>query len=112
MNTKILGTTGEILAKEYLQKQGYKILKTNFSCKLGEIDIIAQKNDRIIFIEVKARTSAKFGYPREAVTIYKQNKIRQVAMIYLQQTNNTNSNLRFDVIEILGEKITHLENAF
>ena len=68
MRNKIFGRCGEAVAFNYLIENNYKILNTNFSCKLGEIDIIAQKDDYIVFVEVKARTSKLYGLPREAVT--------------------------------------------
>ena len=77
MNTKIPGQRGEALAFNYLIENNYKILNTNFSCKLGEIDIIAQKDDYIIFVEVKARSFSAFGLPREAVTYQKQQHINK-----------------------------------
>ena len=112
MNTKIPGKQGETIAFCYLQENNYKILSTNFTCKIGEIDIIAQKQDVIIFIEVKARATKKFGLPREAVTLNKQKKIKMVATYYLQKTKNFDKACRFDVIEILNGKINHIENAF
>ena len=112
MNTKIPGKIGEAVAFNYLKQNDYKILETNYTCKMGEIDIIAKKDEIIVFVEVKARTTAKFGLPREAVTLYKQHKIKLVATYYLQKTKNFDKICRFDVIEILGENINHIQNAF
>ena len=112
MNTKIPGRQGEAVAFNYLIENNYKILSTNFTCKIGEIDIIAQQKDVIVFVEVKARSTSKFGLPREAVTPYKQRKIKMVATYYLQKTKNFNRSCRFDVIEILDGKINHIVNAF
>ena len=112
MNTKIYGGSGEALAFNYLKENDYKILNTNFSCKLGEIDIIAEKDKYIIFVEVKARSSKKFGMPCEAVTYQKQQHIKRTALYYLQKTKNLDKFCRFDVIEILDGKINHIENAF
>ena len=109
---KITGDIGECKAAKYLVDKGYEIIETNYKNKIGEIDIIAQDENRIVFVEVKARATAKFGYPREAVNIYKQNKIKMVADIYLKSKHLTNSYIRFDVIEILADKITHLIAAF
>ena len=100
------------MAKQYLVQKGYKIVKTNFSCKIGEIDIIAQDKDTLVFVEVKARNTAKFGLPRESVTVQKQYKIRRMSQLYLQRYSNFDQKIRFDVIDILGDKITHIENAF
>ena len=112
MNNKIEGQIGENLACGYLKKQGYKSLKQNYTNKIGEIDIIATKDGCIIFVEVKNRSSAKFGLPREAVTVYKQNKIRRVALGYLKETRNLETEIRFDVIEVLAGELTHIKNAF
>ncbi len=112
MNTKKLGDIGEILAQTHLKKNKYKIIDTNFRCKLGEIDIIATKDDVIVFVEVKSKSSKKFGLPREMVTTYKQNKIKLVATYFLQKNNLFNKNCRFDVIEIFDERVEHIINAF
>ena len=108
----ILGKKGEAQAVVFLKKKGYKILKTNYVNKLGEIDIICRHKDEIVFVEVKTRTSEKFGLPRESVTEYKQNKIRLVATLYLQSNNILDSKVRFDVIEVLGEDIEHVIGCF
>lgn len=112
MNNRILGISGETLAVEYLKEKGYIVLQRNYTCPVGEIDIVCKKDDMIIFVEVKARETLKFGYPREAVTPYKINKIRMVASNYLKQKRLVNQKVRFDVIDILGDKITHIENCF
>lgn len=112
MNTKVLGTQGESVAVKFLKDKKYKILKQNFITKIGEIDIIAQTKDIIVFVEVKARKSVRFGYPREAINLAKQNKIRTVATQYLLANKLMNSKVRFDCIEVLGDQITHIENCF
>ena len=108
----ILGVQGEILAAEFLKENGYKILAQNYKTKIGEIDIVAKDSDTIVFVEVKDRQTKRFGMPREAVTPYKQNKIRTVATQYLLAKKLTNAQVRFDVVEILGDTITHLKNCF
>ena len=107
-----LGVSGEQQAKKYLIKQGYKVLETNYKTVLGEIDIVTKKDDFIVFVEVKTRSNTKFGLPRESVTPYKQNKIRAVATHYLKTKNMLNSNVRFDVIDILNGELTHITNNF
>lgn len=106
------GDIGENKAVKYLTDKGYEIIETNYKNKIGEIDIIAKEGERIVFVEVKARTTAKYGYPREAVNEFKQRKIRMVAESYLKSKRLLNSYIRFDVIEILAGKITHLISAF
>ena len=109
----VRGRKGEAEAIAFLEKTGYKIIATNFKVALGEIDIVAKdKDERIIFVEVKARDTARFGYPREAVTLKKQQTIRQVAQMFLRVKHLTKSNIRFDIVEILAGEITHIKNAF
>ncbi len=112
MNNKILGFKGEQIAKQYLIKKKYQILESNYKVDIGEIDIIAKQKDITVFVEVKTRSSNFYGYPREAVNLYKQNKIRKVALTYLKMMKNVDSKIRFDVIEILEDKVIHIENAF
>ncbi len=109
---KVLGVSGETFAKNYLKKKGYKIIEQNYKNKLGEIDIIASKDKTIIFIEVKARDTIAYGRPSEAVNFFKQNKIRKVAERFLIENKLTACPCRFDVIEIVGQELNHIENAF
>ena len=90
----------------------YKILERNYSTKIGEIDIVAEKNNTIVFIEVKMRETCAFGRPSEAVNTFKQAKIRRVAEEYLIRNRLTDSQIRFDVLEVIGQDVNHIENAF
>jgi putative endonuclease len=109
---KIKGEMGEERAVKFLKKQKYKILERNYTTHIGEIDIIAEKRDVIVFVEVKERETLEFGRPAEAVDEKKQNKIRQVASLYLQTKRMSFADVRFDVVEILGDEINLIENAF
>lgn len=110
---KASGIKGETIAVEFIkQKLKYKILECNYKNKIGEIDIIALDKKVIVFIEVKFSSSLKFGFPRERVNSYKQQKIRTVAMGYLKAKGKVDSAARFDVIEIVDENIEHIPNAF
>ena len=109
---KVSGEGGELKAVNYLKKIGYKILKINFVTKIGEIDIIAKDDSVYVFIEIKFRSSDYFGRPSEAVNIHKQRKIRNVATIYINKNKLFNETCRFDVIEILGDEINHIQNCF
>ena len=101
-NNRKTGAESEFHAVKYLREKNYSILKTNFRVgRLGEIDIIARNEEYICFIEVKSRRSNTFGTPGEAVTPSKQKKIRQLASIYLANSNYANNCIRFDVIEII-----------
>lgn len=112
IKNKIEGTIGEIDAVSFLKQKKYRILETNYKNKIGEIDIIAEYDKKIIFVEVKRRSTLAYGRPSEAVDSRKQNKIKKVAEIYLMMKNKYFSDVRFDVIEIVDKEITHLENAF
>lgn len=104
----------EEIAKKYLVYNNYEILKENFCSKFGEIDIIAQKDDILHFIEVKGKKDTKMGYPRESVTLAKQRKIISTAKYYLMLQGKDDFMMQFDVIEIIldHKKINHIENAF
>ena len=109
---KLKGDFGEEKATKYLKKQKYRIIKRNFKNKLGEIDIIAKQKDVVVFVEVKTRTDESFGFAAEAVDAKKQQKIRNVALLYTQKHNI--SNFRFDVVEVYlkDERINHIIDAF
>lgn len=107
-----IGEKGEILACEFLKNQGLKFIRQNYSCRLGEIDLIFKDKKTLVFVEVKTRSSAMFGLPRESVTLHKQNKLRQIATMFMMEHRCYPCACRFDVVEILGDKITHLKNAF
>jgi putative endonuclease len=108
----VYGAVGEFDASEYLRKKGYKILEKNYKNNFGEIDIIAMDKKTIVFVEVKMRATLKFGRPSEAVDERKQYKIRSVASFYLLRNRKSDSPCRFDVIEVVGNEINHIENAF
>lgn len=112
MNTRKIGTDGENLAAQYLKKHGYKILERNFTCHFGEIDIIAQKNGMIVFVEVKSRATDAFGQPIEAVNYYKRQTIVKCANRWLYVHKCTGVPVRFDVVDILQGEITHITDAF
>lgn len=110
---KVGGAIGEFDATEYLKNKKYKIIEKNHKNKLGEIDIVAQYKDTIVFVEVKARSTLRFGRPSEAVDFRKQQKLRLVANLYLLQHHMMDKPCRFDVIEVIGQtQINHIENAF
>ena len=112
MNKKIKGAFGEDLATNYLIKNKYKIIARNYSCAMGEVDIVALDKKTLVFIEVKTRTSQVFGLPREAVNKPKQRHIVKTAQYFRQEYDVFSLEMRFDVIEILDEKINHIKNAF
>ena len=113
-----IAETGEALAVAHLKARGYEILARNYRAVRGEIDLVAQDGDCIVFVEVKTRRSLKFGLPQAAVTTHKQRQISKVALAYLQTHNLFDAPCRFDVIaihlspqlEVL--KLEQIENAF
>lgn len=109
---EVQGVIGEFDSLNYLEKKKYKIIAQNYKNRLGEIDIIAEQKGMIIFVEVKKRSTLSFGRPSEAVNKTKQQKIRKCANIFLLANKKTDFPCRFDVIEVLGDEINHIENAF
>lgn len=107
-----IGAFYERLAGDYLEKQGYTILEYNFTCRTGEIDIIAKEKEYLVFCEVKYRKNNEKGNPFEAVNTGKQRKISECALCYLKQKQLYDTPCRFDVIGILGDDIELLKNAF
>ena len=119
MDKKVLGNFGEDMAARYLQRKGYRIVDRNFSCRLGEVDIVAQKSGYVVFVEVKLRKNADFAYAREFVTASKQRRVISAAMLWMNR-KCCELQPRFDVIEVYapyGEKtfrpeINHIVDAF
>ena len=115
---KIRGKKGEDLACRYLKEQGYRILDRNVRYKMGEIDIVAQIDDTICFVEVKARTRTDYGMPRDAVDVRKQHKLIRCAQLYLKLHPGFAERFspRMDIVEILyredGVFARHTPNAF
>ena len=113
-----IGKRGEAIAREYLQKQQYTILVTNFRCKVGEVDIIAKDKHIVVFVEVRTVTSAKFGPAYNTVTYPKQQQVKRAALFYISKNNLVNTQFRFDVIGITLNQQTgdyqleHIQNAF
>ncbi|ERJ92864.1 TIGR00252 family protein [Selenomonas sp. oral taxon 892 str. F0426] len=116
MRNKILGDQGESYAAQYLLRKGYRILTRNYRTKVGEIDIIADDHGTLVFIEVKTRSSLRYGTPAEAVHYRKQQKIIQTAYWYLRMNHMENSFCRFDILEIYAAgsdwSVYHIKNAF
>ncbi|MBQ7793337.1 MAG: YraN family protein [Clostridia bacterium] len=113
-----IGDFGESAAAAYLEKKGLKILKRNYYCRVGEIDIIAADGDTVVFVEVKTRRSARFGRASEFVDWKKQQRIIKTALYYIGSADRA---IRFDVVEVyyhevgenlVADSINHIENAF
>jgi len=114
---KKLGDFGEKLAQEHLKKRKYKIRETNFRCTEGEIDIVAEQGECLVFVEVRTRTSTAFGTPEESITRAKREKLISLALAYRQTHKSLPSCWRIDVVAVEVEKdgnvtrVEQIENA-
>ena len=109
-----IGNVGEGIAEKYLLSKGAKILARNYTVRGGEIDLIAQLNDTILFVEVKLRSNTAYGSAYDAITPAKQKHLSRAAKIYLQKNGLLDKRFaRFDAILILPDgTIDHIERAF
>ncbi len=111
------GQTSERLAEQFLLSKGYRILERNLRTWLGELDLVAEDGDVLVFVEVKGRTTEAFGGARVAVDHRKQQKLVKLASQYLAQRHLSDKACRFDVVLVQGQpppqgQIEHLQNAF
>ncbi|MCI9555879.1 MAG: YraN family protein [Lawsonibacter sp.] len=117
--SRLLGQWGEAQAAEFLRQKGFRITAARWSCRFGEVDLIAEDGDFLCFVEVKLRKNGSFGTPGEFVDRRKQEKLRTAALLYLSE-HPTALQPRFDVIEIYAPQgqntqtpeLYHWENAF
>jgi putative endonuclease len=108
----VLGKSGENYACWELERLGYEILHRRFRTRVGEIDIVARDGETLVFIEVKARRSARFGPPAEAVGAQKRQKLMQMASSYIFAERLGNARCRFDVVAVTfgaGERLPKVE---
>ena len=111
------GQTSERLAEQFLVSKGYRIVERNLRTSLGELDLVAEDGNVLVFVEVKGRTTDAFGGARLAIDHRKQHKLIQLASQYLAQRHLSDKACRFDVVLVQGDstpmgQIEHLENAF
>jgi len=107
------GAKYEEQAALFLKANGFEILDRNWSTPMGELDIVARKDDTVVFVEVRARSNPAYGTPAESVTPAKRAKIIKAAMAYLKARRVEAESFRFDVIGIVpGEAPEHIEDAF
>lgn len=117
--SNVLGAWGEEKAARFLESRGYRILERNFHSRYGEIDIIAENGEFLVFAEVRLRKTSHYGSPEASVDIRKQEKLRRTAEFYLQ-THDTEKQPRFDVIALRAKDgmdtrplpVHHIINAF
>ena len=117
LKRKELGDRGEEIATNFLKKQGYRIIERNYQFRMGEVDIVAREAETIVFVEVKARRSADFGLPEEALSYDKRRRLTRLALGYLAYHKIKDKNCRFDVVSILMDEdrvkdIRLIKNAF
>jgi len=111
-----LGAFGERVAAAHLEAKGYRIRARNFRCREGEIDIVAEDGDSLVFVEVRTRRGDAFGSPAESVTEAKERRLLTVARAYLQQHNDVPPNQRIDVVAVKLSRgrllaVEHIEGA-
>ncbi len=117
MERQEVGKLGEEAAQKFLKKRGYRIRETGFRCRHGEIDIVAQKKDYLVFVEVRTKTNLEFGTPEESITQAKKERLITSALTYTSTHENLPSLWRIDVVAIeLDDKgktkrIELIENA-
>lgn len=114
---KAKGAMGEEAAALFLENLGYRIIERNWRCRSGEIDLIAKQEHILVFIEVRSRSSSKYGTPAESVTARKIAQVRQTAAVYLHMNGIGEAPIRFDLIsaQLTDEKAVvtdHLIGAF
>ena len=114
--TGIVGNHAENLALKYLQIKGFRLIQCNFSCRHGEIDLVMQDSDYLVFVEVRHRKNQRFGGALASVDIRKQNKLRRAAEYYLIRHKKTDCPCRFDILCLDGDlgdpQYNWIQNAF
>lgn len=110
------GDLGEQKVAEFLERRGYRILERNYRCPLGEMDIIALEGKIVVFVEVKTRSSERFGSPQAAIRPQKQRRMTAIALYYLKGQGLLDAPARFDVAAVSlnegRETVTLYRNAF
>jgi putative endonuclease len=109
---RVLGADGEAQAAAWYEANGYEVVCRNWRCREGELDLVVRRGRELVFVEVKTRTTDRFGIPAEAVTPIKQARLRGLAARYLADTGARSSRLRFDVVAILAGNLEVIEAAF
>lgn len=109
MEREELGRFGENMAAQYLEGEGYEILARNFRCRLGEVDLIAAKDEELAFVEVKTRSQDDFGRPAEALKPKQEANIKKAATVFMLGFGKEEKQIRFDVVEVYCK---HIEAAF
>lgn len=114
---RLFGNRGEDLAAAYFEERGFRVIDRNWSCRLGEIDLILKKGEVLHFVEVKTRHTRDFGHPEEGITRGKLAKLKRAIQLYLLEHASPDAVFRVDALAILAEpeqepEITYIENIF
>ena len=116
MERKQYGDEGEEAAVRFLEARGYRVRARNFSCRYGELDVVAEHGDTVCFVEVRMRSTAVWGDPSHTVSFAKQRRVVKAALHYLQTQRLREKMIRFDVISVVGRgeraTVEHLPGAF
>src|SRR4051812_32071563 len=111
--SRALGAAAEARAAQFLQKKGFRIVARNWTCRGGEIDLICDDRDTLVFVEVRARADARHGAPVETVRDLKRSRLIRAAQLYLVKREGPDVACRFDVVTLTGDAaIEHFEDAF
>ncbi|OPX98609.1 MAG: hypothetical protein A4E58_00797 [Syntrophorhabdus sp. PtaB.Bin006] len=106
------GQEGEERAVRILKKEGYRIIERNYRTRFGEIDIIAEEKDYLVFVEVKKRNTPAFGDPFHAIDARKRQHMVKSALFYLKNHNCFDRRVRFDVVGVDGDGVKIIRHAF
>jgi|SRR6476659_7332679 len=112
MARRALGVRGEDAAAEWYVAHGYEIAARNWRCREGELDLVLRRGRRLVFCEVKTRSSTAFGAPAEAVTRAKQTRLRHLAARWIDESGIRPVEIRFDVVSVLAGELSVLQGAF
>ena len=112
-----LGRLGEAAAAALLERAGFTVIARRFRLRAGEVDLIVERGDLIVFVEVKTRSGEGYGVPAAAVTEAKRRRLAQAALAFLGRTGRLDRRVRFDVVEVRArsgriERVHHIEDAF
>lgn len=112
MNKRCVGSLYEDICAEYLTENGFNVLQRNYKCKVGEIDIVAEKDNIIRFIEVKYRGNGKYGFALESIDLKKQNRIKRAASWFLNEKGLNGVQCSFDVITVENNVVEYYFNCY
>src|SRR3954447_24706660 len=111
--SRALGAAAEARAARFLQQKGYRVVARNWTCRGGEIDLVCEHRDTLVFVEVRARADDRHGAPVETVRDLKRSRLVRAAEHYLMRREGAEMACRFDVVALTGDElIEHYEDAF